>query len=521
MYQEAASAFFAKSTFIINGDHKCDPEGLFIGRGLSALSALGSQIRFLKKVNIDLDTLCPMLCQRYNGTFSYEGLGEGYLHAEPLLRMLWRDDWSFDVVFVGHRRLGKHSQEEHQDIAKLDADVMTDMIRTLRRDELGIKKWMDIICMIGVRRDGTEGFLLLRSTHDDSCWSTVDHGGYHPCVGNVVRFEATKESGLQFQTRNPLTFLELPELLRRRILWGAFDESEDNVVSFDVKKEDIATVSLPSRFLVNRQLRGTYYTDFNYRYWYSAFEFVMYASTNSKSISDFQALQKWLCSGSPPDLPYSGSCISKLGRSESIAICLNFNSSDSPNYLSTVKFDAIPLILATAHLSAVDPVDNSDHVLIRVIVNHRTEHFDSTTNKQHTFSLKDLRNTVLRALLRIGASSTKIRDEPCSPVYINGFGAASKPLSDRYICKNRLAGSGVRLKCDLAWFRHDGPFDGSTSCIMRYLWDIYTGGKPHDCARKCEYNSSHRGEQLELTASRLPPLKHMRISCKTAPGPSK
>jgi len=116
-------------------------------------------------------------------------------------------------------------------------------------------------------------------------------------------------------------------------------------------------------------------------------------------------------------------------------------------------------------------------------------------------------------------STSLVSRTPNALQSISGYGAISEPLPDRSIGKGHLSGSRVGLDWDPSWVRHDGPFDGCTTCIMSYLWGVFTGGHPYACASECKHNANYEGRCVELIRYRLPPLKHMRIPCQNRPGP--
>jgi hypothetical protein len=87
IYQEAVSRFLSKNTFVFSKISKRhDPVGKFINLLVPRwLGNLGGQTRFMRKLTIDLDALCPLVCwnqygsRQMNDVFSFEsGLIEVY-----------------------------------------------------------------------------------------------------------------------------------------------------------------------------------------------------------------------------------------------------------------------------------------------------------------------------------------------------------------------------------------------------------------------------------------------------------
>jgi hypothetical protein len=236
IYHEAVPILWSSNTFTLARTPDIhDYEGCFIGKAIPSLLSIGSQLPLLKKVVIDLATLCPYACDDHF-PFLREGFASDYLHFGDLLRVLWNGACNFDVTFIDESQSGccgyKSNCEEHCSrvpCSCVDTEALTETLRALRRDDLDIKRWLDHVCVIGVHVNGNDGFILFRSTHSrpsvesgrDGYRSThyhpcfeSDRGGYHPCLSSMLKFTVAHGLGLKIE-RPPPNLHNLPVRVQR------------------------------------------------------------------------------------------------------------------------------------------------------------------------------------------------------------------------------------------------------------------------------------------------------------------
>ena len=419
------------------------------------------------------------------------------------MRVLWNSECTFEVTFIAKEALGYQSNhEEHKDFHiyhAFNVSALNKVIHALRRDDLNVKRWKDHICIIGVQRCGGDGFILFRATHPLWCWeSTLFGDGYHPCRDTIMRFSATRGEALEFHQRAPPNLDNIPEHLQRRIFRHVF--AETGSVFINVDHDDPSTVPIPGRLLVNRHMHTSLIAALRTDYWSEAFNFSMHATDMTTSFSDFKSLRKWLCLASTPGLPYRGRFLDRLEQSEGIRLSLHINipvaylGSESPRSL---RIDIMPLILSTAHLSAVHRYSEEDHVFIDIYTT--IEVFDDSKQRSHskvTVPLRDLRNSVLRGLIRKLANEPSISDAKWTKFYIDGRGLVHDDKFTWESSRPNTISDGSDWNPD--WVRHDGPFDGTTACVVKYLWSVFTGGQPDACARKCKYNATYERSTLGI-----------------------
>jgi hypothetical protein len=481
---------------------QCDPEALFIGEALQSLLHLGAQSILLTHVVIDLATLCPTKCYRPGGSrntsFLRLGLGKEYLNLSLLVPILRRTNWNFDLKFIQPRGLGHQSNRElHLDapLPDLDTEALNKMVRSLIRDDLKIERWMRPISLIGIDRNGKDGCIIFRCTHD-SCRTNKEKDRYHPCTGSSMRFSITDHDELCFDAPIIPSLLTIPVRLQERIFMEAM--SEDGKIVINVDRDDPATILTPSRLLLNRELLKTAQDGLlviKDRYWKMPFKFVLNANKGTLTDFDFQPLRRWLSTGAPSRLPYRGRFTRHMWRTTRLKISIECDLSTEPHThgLQDLRIDVIPLILITSHLTATRPVDDHDVVLVEFIAHWLNPHGKAIA-KRHVVSLRELRSTVLRALIREMTLSRSFSVEPQPGVIISGYGLVHRTRLDN-LEHGRARRGGLPhgyegMHWNPSWTQQDGPFDGSKERVANYLWRVFTGGQANACAKKCESNTA-------------------------------
>lgn len=366
------------------------------------------------------------------------------------------------------------------------------MVHALRRDDLGLVKYIDMICMVGINDFGNKGFVLFRSTHTE-CFNDTDPGGYHPCLGNFLRFTAKHSQGLEIEHETP-TFHTLAAGIQQQIL--RYSLTEAGSVEIDVDSDSTATISTPTTLMVSQQLYSTHALSLRHTYWSSHFEFILHLETVSISFSEFQALKKCMHLGATSALPFRGHYTDNLSKAASIKLSLNFDIPNHTASLGVVQFSAIPLIVAMAHVAATNVAARNNHgienrVMVQVTATTRGNEDGTLNQETHEFSLKELRHTVLVQLTRMITRNSSIKNKQCSDVVINGYGRVVDLVNDLYSGRGPDGSfhksSGYEgLDWNPEWTQQTGDFDGTTVCFMNYLWRIFKGGNADACARICE-----------------------------------
>jgi hypothetical protein len=247
VHQEAASSFYSNNTFAIGGRSHCDPEALFIGEALQSLLHLGAQSILLTHVVIDLATLCPTKCYRPGGSRNTSllrlGLGQEYLNLSLLVPILRNMNWNFDLKFIQPRGREHQSNRElhHPDapLPDLDTETLNKMVRSLLRDDLKLTRWMRLISLMGINRNGKDGCIIFRCTHG-SCRTNKEKDRYYPCTRSVMRFAITDHDGLCFDAPTTPSLLTIPVRLQERIFMEAM--SEDGKIVINIDRDDPATI---------------------------------------------------------------------------------------------------------------------------------------------------------------------------------------------------------------------------------------------------------------------------------------
>lgn len=140
------------------------------------LRRLGSHVHFIRRILIDMNTICPADCfESKTGLCSrFMKEEDGWLDFGPLLRAVWDLDMAVDISVVqpmgaAHEAVvRKHIRDRnvtYEPVTACNAASLTDVVRSLCKDELELKKYGRQISTIGLARDGSGGVIHFDKTH--------------------------------------------------------------------------------------------------------------------------------------------------------------------------------------------------------------------------------------------------------------------------------------------------------------------------------------------------------------------
>ncbi|KAF2127920.1 hypothetical protein P153DRAFT_397814 [Dothidotthia symphoricarpi CBS 119687] len=309
VFHESCSVFFGNNVFTFSTfrdedeiDH--DARATFLDKGAAWLTNLGSQLAQVKKVVVDMGSLCPERCHSADDAimdcvYSDPRIGSACIEIFPLLRVIWSRNWHGNITFASCNRptcpdgsVNHRVYEPTYDESGFGA--LTQTVRFLRRDDLDIKKAMPLICHIAVARDGQRGVVIFRSTHRPFCLPQsyfrprikgADLWHYHPCLGSPLIFAANDDKLITTQTTPHL--LGFPKYLEKRIVHLVLQSREEVMVNLDTEKEVVPGLLYISRFVYA----------WSNRFYYTANEFILIHSVSMddpKTLAN--RLERWISS---------------------------------------------------------------------------------------------------------------------------------------------------------------------------------------------------------------------------------
>jgi hypothetical protein len=425
IYAEASSVFYQNNTFAIT--RKCtrwnplhDVNGTFIVLAVPWLKQLGSGLRLIRKLELDLDTLCPKRCSTQTTTrLSFDVHIEGLIDVLPLLSLVWDEDLHFDIRLVQakheayqscvelHTEYGARSRDY-----SMPCEALTAALRAFQRDDLDMKRLRRVIAHVGLKRDGSGGAVVFL-TNKGNRWTpsrtSTRPKGFMPYLDNIQYFTAKQGQTLRRTSTGPANIFALPYLLRGRIIEYALACNEVQDVAIDTAPAILAamgplTLGHDGHDVLQRTL--TAYIDSN------RFSIVMKSTHANAQFPRFERIGQILSRifyrkyslhdrADPwPDM-----------TSWRIQITLAFETKDVATFtkLADVRFDAMPLVQATLKLSLDKPVTISLDV--------------NGAQTSTVLCISKLRHAVLEAWQ---GDEVKPREDDtrknCPQVWLDGFG---------------------------------------------------------------------------------------------------
>jgi hypothetical protein len=323
VYYEATSIFFAQNTFALIGRY-CNtfgPEdqdqhqfvGSFLTQGADWIVGLGSQITKLSRLLLDINGLCTPFTQG------------NCIEVLPLLRVLWSRRWPGKIEFTASGGLSSQRYpcqlRKSGEIGELiDVSTANKILSSLLRDN-DIRKYEILLSHVVIRRNGTGGIALFRSTRQPYCPKGSTHD-YHYIESGWRKWEPCLEHRMDFQlegNRCQSLSRPLPNLvnldtnirrrhpythLQRRIFDYVLRHEETQLVDLDVKSKSSAPGLLyVNRFMHNDEV-SAYYTE-------NSFAVHLQIRTNPLQIVDTEELSRWLSTGDKRFVPQRTVLLSK------------------------------------------------------------------------------------------------------------------------------------------------------------------------------------------------------------------
>jgi hypothetical protein len=426
VYSEATSVFFARNTFEISKPNKdwsyqrwrgaSDAPSAYIADGADWLISLGSQLTKLSRVVVDLDAL-PRGRSNYTIYQSYE-IANGCLDIVDLLRVLWNRH--VNVQFSSARRMSLDGVGGHQDdvtshtrITKDEAQSLGILVRSLQRDDLGIRKNARVICHVCVHRSGRRGFVVFRSTHHQPCrpqnflspQRDMKMGIYHPCFQHRLNFTMGSDEYILRVVPPPRQLKDLPKHIRDRILDLVLHHN--GAVPVDLNKEiDNGPGWIYMNWAVYRAALPRYYT---------VNKFILHTRfiSHEPVLVNLDSMNRWMTRLGPSHM--SASEMAGLRGRNVRRICLKFILSQEQNVaLDQLRINTASLILHETNLSA--------KAKLYVTLWRSDSMGNEELLEQTAFSLHDLRVAVVRAFRNLEDNHVVVRKDGLAEIVIDGHG---------------------------------------------------------------------------------------------------
>ncbi|KAF1955302.1 hypothetical protein CC80DRAFT_505650 [Byssothecium circinans] len=445
IYQEAASMLYGSNEFAITktiiGLDKHDPKGTFI-RGTSTwLVSLGSQVRMLKDITIDLDNLCPTSCTEYlygskqNFLFGIRSTRD-YIDVGSLVAFLWLCDGNFNINFSYSKRdqhmfwmgIAAHSSGHsiHQDP---EPTALMSMIQSLRTDSLGIKKFHHAIGSIGIARNGKSGVIVYKAgPKSRECCPSYGLEGpvkLHNCPNTRRFFTASAGNDLRMQPREPPNLKLLHTSIQNRIFNLVLHREKE--VEIDVTNS-YGQISPGSGFLFAcRDFRE----DYAWKVWKNSFSLLVPLDIPYASFEALQPLVHRLHSPIPDVFAWersmgsycqSTSMLYNTMYMDALQVHLKFTSPGVEG-LDELKIDALGLILAMLGTPGTRGEYNSKEHSIRISI-HQDVDGQIMEMDNMTIALRHLWAVVEQTLTWCMARDQSIAHAKRPQIFINGRGKA-------------------------------------------------------------------------------------------------
>jgi len=400
VYYEATSIFFAQNTFALIGRY-CNtfgPEdkdqhqfvGSFLTQGADWIVVLGSQITKLSRLLLDINGLCNPFTQG------------NCIEVLPLLRVLWSRRWSGKIEFTASS--GLSSQRYPCQLGKrgqigevIDVPTANKILSSLLRDNY-IRKYERLLSHVVIRRDGTGGIALFRSTRQPYCPKGATHD-YHyiqlgwrkrqPCLEHRMDFKL-EENRCQSLSRPLPNLVNLDSHvdrrhpytpLQRRIFDYVLRHKETQLVDLNVKSKSSAPGLLyVNRFIHNDEIYA-YFTE-------NLFAVHLRIRSNPLQIVGTKELRRWLSTGDKRFVPERTVPLSKHNI--------------KPLYLDIESLDKRALYLEDIKIKTKDLVyrgyrDDDYPIVVRIRNASQHQGRDKDAPVEANFGLNTLRKEVTRA----------------------------------------------------------------------------------------------------------------------------
>jgi hypothetical protein len=217
-----------------------DASGTFIALAVPWLKQLGNGMRLIRKLELDLDSLCPERCSSETPEIlSFDIHKEGLIDVLPLLSLVWDEDPQFDIRVVRAKHEAYQSCVELHNSEgdySMSCEALTATLRAIQRDDLDVKRLHRGIAHIGLKRDGSGGAVVFL-TNKENRWTPFRTSfrpkGFMPYLDDIQYFTAKQGQTLRKTSTRPANIFTLTYLLRGRIIEDALAYDETQEVAID------------------------------------------------------------------------------------------------------------------------------------------------------------------------------------------------------------------------------------------------------------------------------------------------
>jgi hypothetical protein len=428
--QETSSVLYSRDICIPRklNIHAHDASGIYMSHVSTLwLRQIGQYRRFVRKLEIDLQGICPSGCHCCVAAHDFR-LHDGYLEFGPLLKAIWADDLDIAITFTNSKkatnrsfnvdsqgnRFGPAVQSVYYTLNENGciAERLTRTVQALCKDDLGLKRYRRVIGNIGVCRDGSAGVVALWTPkwkpREVQNWQG-DSQEPNAFFEHAHYFNVDKEGVLQFQQKNPPHLFNLPDQIQSQIITHIINDSKERELDLDTctNLQDLFGI-----LYTNSSLHSMYMHPFLKA---TTFSLSMMTTSTRATFDNFDKLNRLLRTefhDSNPS-PWRDMAQPTFGTDAHFNIALRFQVG-TPTPLDDIRISVLPLILATS------AVLGEQTITIKLQAPNHSRCADTII--QHSFTIRHLRRIVIDALeqfVRIDCTDWRAR---CPQIWINGCG---------------------------------------------------------------------------------------------------
>ncbi|KAF2132551.1 hypothetical protein P153DRAFT_354055 [Dothidotthia symphoricarpi CBS 119687] len=299
IYHEATSILYGSNTFLFSRvlnqeDSHWYDQFMYAPKWLSNI---GSQIRLLRRVSIDFDAVCPVICAHSDAHRNINWL--------PLLRIIWANldaEWKISFAHTGRLVDNEHSvvYDEHE---RTPTFVLNNILDALgRRDVLNIKRYAKFerlmpVVVIRNRSGSVDGYASHPSTGQPADLDTSYRFANYDCVfpdNQMFLFFHADDGGHIVRARlEEKHLLQLPDdVLRSIYRYTCFSKTG---VTFDLTSHVARGLEMALLGVSRRhRYEAEYDTSWSNPWMNNKFTVSMTTETAKTDFGEFVLLHEWL-----------------------------------------------------------------------------------------------------------------------------------------------------------------------------------------------------------------------------------
>lgn len=356
LHQEAASMLYSTEFCIAKKldahlrTH--DATGHYVNQTSTVwLRRLGQHKAFIKKLVIDLGSVCPPRCYTKPSLLQTFRPNDECIQFGGLLQAIWADELKMVVSFVYQelytapvsqgRTLNQASTTYRSPIS---AENITTMFQALARDDLGMKKFRHAIGDIGIEKHGEFGIMVFWTPQwlNSKIYARSDsYDQRNPLLDHSHRFSLGEDGRIALDEVKPPKLLSLPRTIINKIIGHTLDSFAPQEIDLDsfTDLRDMygilyATKDLHDQYLTSYLRKNTFK--------------ISLMISNARASFGFGKLDRLLRTeltyrvGNATRGPYFGNLANCF-----IDLHVHFGTSDLVSSLKNIRINVMPLVAST------------------------------------------------------------------------------------------------------------------------------------------------------------------------------